>query len=169
MRMSHKSAFTLIELLVVIAIIAILVSILMPSLSRSKDLAKEVSCRQTNRNIYLMMRMYATDNNGALPYACRTAERFWTGWSWRSDDGMTFLPQQLTDYGMQPLDPGWFCPGWPIDTPHQDDITVNGTPTDPHAGPSPASPRNFGLGYDYTAYMWIGFWGLTWCRSTRRR
>jgi prepilin-type N-terminal cleavage/methylation domain-containing protein len=159
MNPSRKSAFTLIELLVVIAIIALLISILMPSLSRSKELAREISCRQNQRNIYMLMRMYASDNNGALPYACRTAERYWTGWGWRSADGMTFLPQQMVDYGMAPLDPGWFCAGLPLDKPYQNDITVAGTPTNPSAGPSPASQRNFGLGYDYTAYMWVGFWG----------
>ncbi|MCL2701555.1 MAG: type II secretion system GspH family protein [Phycisphaerae bacterium] len=159
MQTSRKSAFTLIELLVVIAIISLLVSMLMPSLAKSKDLAREVACRQNQRNIYLVMRLYANDENGALPYACRTAERFWTGWNWRSADGMTFLPQKLTNYGMKPLDEGWFCPGWPIDQPYQSGISVAGTPTNQHAGPSPASQRNFGLGYDYTAYMWIGFWG----------
>ena len=56
--------FTLIELLVVIAIIAILVSILMPSLSRAKELARRTACLSNQRNLYPAFVMYANDWNG---------------------------------------------------------------------------------------------------------
>jgi prepilin-type N-terminal cleavage/methylation domain-containing protein len=58
--------FTLIELLVVIAIIALLVSILLPSLNRAKDLAKRAVCSVNLKNISTGMYMYAEDENGGF-------------------------------------------------------------------------------------------------------
>ena len=60
-------AFTLIELLVVIAIIALLVSILIPSLTRAKDIAKLTICKANQRHLGVAIHMYASDNNGEAP------------------------------------------------------------------------------------------------------
>lgn len=64
-----KKAFTLIELLVVIAIIALLVSILLPSLNRAKGLAKKTVCLAHIKGIGLCAMMYADANNDFLPSA----------------------------------------------------------------------------------------------------
>ena len=56
--------FTLIELLVVIAVIALLVSILMPSLQRAKDLAKSASCKMNLRTLQQANEMYASTFDG---------------------------------------------------------------------------------------------------------
>ncbi len=62
-----RRAFTLIELLVVIGIIALLVSILAPSLSRVRDLARSSVCLTHLRSIAIATHLYAQENNDFLP------------------------------------------------------------------------------------------------------
>ena len=54
--------FTLIELLVVIAIIALLISILLPSLSRARELSKRLVCASNTKGIGTSAKIYANDN-----------------------------------------------------------------------------------------------------------
>ena len=61
MKNPQSKAFTLIELLVVIAIISLLVSILLPSLNRAKNLAKRVVCASNMKNLGLAFSMYQHD------------------------------------------------------------------------------------------------------------
>lgn len=58
--------FTLIELLVVIAIIAILASLLLPSLSNAKERSKRVACLNNQRQLLLTVHLYAGDNQEKL-------------------------------------------------------------------------------------------------------
>ena len=61
----NRSAFTLIELLVVVAIIGLLVSILLPSLSRARETAKSAACASYLRTFGTAFEIYASSNNGA--------------------------------------------------------------------------------------------------------
>jgi prepilin-type N-terminal cleavage/methylation domain-containing protein len=62
-RTVKQKAFTLIELLVVIAIIALLVSILIPSLTKAKSMAKQVVCQTNLHDLYMAHSFYAEENN----------------------------------------------------------------------------------------------------------
>ncbi len=65
----RRSAFTLVELLVVIGIIALLISILLPALSRARESANRVVCLSNQRQIYLAAASYAADFKGYFPGA----------------------------------------------------------------------------------------------------
>jgi len=61
-------AFTLVELLVVIGIIAVLISVLLPTLNKARDRGKTISCQANLRQIHQAAMNYAAENRGRLPY-----------------------------------------------------------------------------------------------------
>ena len=59
--------FTLIELLVVIAVIAILASLLLPTLAKSKEKALTIACTSNLKQLELCFHLYVSDNNDVVP------------------------------------------------------------------------------------------------------
>ncbi|AQQ70048.1 type II secretion system protein G [Limihaloglobus sulfuriphilus] len=82
-----RKAFTLIELLVVISIIALLMAILMPSLTKAREAAKTVVCGSNMRQWALIFAMYTNDNDGMYHY----------GWI-SAQDGSALWPAAMRPY-----------------------------------------------------------------------
>ncbi len=107
-RTSRPPGFTLIELLVVISIIALLISIMMPALSRSRHAARNVIDQTRLRQLQTACVSYAGDHAGWFP--------------WRTSSG-AYMPHQIKDGGYDlnasfarkylttQLDPAVFCIG----------------------------------------------------------
>src|SRR5687768_10778865 len=72
---SRGSAFTLVELLVVIGIIAILMSILLPTLGRARESARRATCLSNLRQVGMTFRFYAMNNRDQVPMGYRAKNK----------------------------------------------------------------------------------------------
>lgn len=71
-RSHFLQAFTKVELLAVLAVIAVAVLMMIPALQRAKAKAQRISCVSCLKNIGLSFRIFATDNQGFMPFQFST-------------------------------------------------------------------------------------------------
>ena len=95
--------FTLLELLIVIAIIGILMTLLLPSLSKSKELSIRAVCLSNQQQIYRGQIHFAKDKNGNFA---------------KSDNGTVryFRARDIDAMGLYEAVNLWKCPNWNFDT-----------------------------------------------------
>jgi prepilin-type N-terminal cleavage/methylation domain-containing protein/prepilin-type processing-associated H-X9-DG protein len=91
-RAGSRSAFTLVELLVVIGIIALLISVLLPALTKARRAANTIACLANLRSIGQALTIYVTENNGYLPGSGNT-----TGVGlWQANNGNLALAKNVS-------------------------------------------------------------------------
>lgn len=105
--------FTLVELLVVVAIIALLVSILMPTLNKAKEQTRRVICTSNLRNCGTALHVYAAANDGYFPPAYHNDSSY-QACVYRSRnmdyDLRDYIRPYIGDLGL------WKCPALPMVT-----------------------------------------------------
>ncbi|MFH1614070.1 MAG: type II secretion system protein [Planctomycetota bacterium] len=104
MKKKHpKNAFTLVELLVVIAIIAVLLSILVPTLRKAREQAKAVVCMSNLKQLGYVLQFYMMDsNNRVLPRHFDGPGSF--------ANRLRYWPQVLTNLGHVENRDVFYCP-----------------------------------------------------------
>lgn len=153
-RNSIKLGFTLVELLVVIAIIALLLSILMPSLAKVRSAAMRIKCAHNLKQIYLAFNMYLDENGDTYPCAqdpLPAGYWLWMGRGWRSfvepylstkvnrlSPSILLCPQDTTDKNKYEATSYAYSMTF-YHSPEQ--IDAMSSPSDTYTNPQPSIPQ----------------------------
>lgn len=117
---TQHTGFTLVELLVVVSIIALLISIVTPSLSQARTEARIVACMSNQRQIMVGLELYSRTSEGVWPAPINAAGDEY----WHLDYLYPFLYPRYTDADPTPTEMVretiFECPSWTQTTPAND-------------------------------------------------
>jgi prepilin-type N-terminal cleavage/methylation domain-containing protein/prepilin-type processing-associated H-X9-DG protein len=107
---ARRPGFTLVELLVVIGIISLLISILLPSLNKARENAKQVQCLNNLRQLGVAFVMYANNYKGFYPKSAAVGNRRQDDWlHWQA--GRDINESTIAPFLAKPLSKEYFrCP-----------------------------------------------------------
>src|SRR2546430_2105421 len=109
--MHRRRAFTLVELLVVIGIIAILIGILLPTLSKAREAAKKTVCLSNMRQLSDYLKLYAVGYKDAMPIGFMDQKAFSYLMNWHNANGTKVSQMGLLSEARLVKDPKvFFCP-----------------------------------------------------------
>lgn len=151
MHRKRGTAFTLVELLVVIGIIAILISILLPTMGRAKEQANRTVCLSNMRDLGTAFRIYATQYKDICPVgyvaniqtASLSARQKQFSYVIHWSNGTAFKPTQmgiLAAAGLMKAPKAYYCPSSIFDEQFQFNTPSNPWPYDSKGNPPTVAP-----------------------------
>ncbi|MEM9790385.1 MAG: type II secretion system protein [Planctomycetota bacterium] len=111
--MFRKYGFSLVELLVVISIVALLIGVLLPTLSAARSTATDAACRANLRSVGQLLTMYADAHDDQLPVGYRGNRKQWNTMVYSGFAGRFSLFGVVYRDGLMPEGPAaeaFYCP-----------------------------------------------------------